>query len=286
MSSDPVPPAPPAPGERDPRDEKYREGVLLTLAYDGAAFAGFAPQANARTVASVLMEAIRQMDPEASSLRVASRTDSGVHARGQIACFDTTRNIPPRGWLLGLSGLLPPQIAVLRVARVEVRFNPSKRASGKTYSYSILQGSLRDPFLESRSWRVYERLDIERMRREAEMLLGTHDFIAFRGIQDMRTNTIRTMRSVRLEPRADNPRCLVFEIQGDRFMFRMVRIIVGTLVDVGRGNCPPGAIQRALQSLDRDDLGMTAPPDGLFLERVELDDAGRDEWPDQYLVRP
>jgi tRNA pseudouridine38-40 synthase len=268
------------------RSDEYREGVLLTLAYDGAAFAGFAPQANARTVASVLMDAIRQMDPDASSLRVASRTDSGVHARGQVACFDTTRNIPPRGWLLGLSGYLPPQIAVQRVARVDVRYNPSKRARGKTYSYSILQGALRDPFLEARAWRIHERLDIERMRSESQLLLGTHDFIAFRGSQDQRTNTIRTMRSVRLEPRADNPRCLVFEIQGDRFMFRMVRIIVGTLVDVGRGNCPPGAIQRALQSRDRNDLGMTAPPDGLFLEHVELDDAGRDEWPDQYRARP
>jgi tRNA pseudouridine38-40 synthase len=259
----------------------FREGVLLTLAYDGAACAGFAPQANARTVASVLHDAIRQMDPGASALRVASRTDSGVHARGQVACFDSTRTIPPRGWLLGLSGYLPPQVAVRRVARVEVRYNPSKRARGKTYSYSILQGSLRDPFLETRSWRVHERLDVELMRAEAQALLGTHDFSAFRGIQDRRTNTIRTMRAVSLEPRADDARCLRFELQGDRFMFRMVRIIVGTLVDVGRGNCSPGAILRALVSGDRNDLGMTAPPDGLFLEHVDLDDPGHDHWPDQ-----
>jgi tRNA pseudouridine38-40 synthase len=264
----------------------YREGVLLTLAYDGAAFAGFAPQTNARTVASVLLDAIRQMDPGASALRVASRTDSGVHARGQVACFDSTRSIPPRGWLLGLSGHLPPQIAVLRVARVEVRFNPSKRAKSKIYSYSILQGSLRDPFLETRSWRVHERLDLELMRSESQALLGTHDFIAFRGISDKRTNTIRTMLAARLGPRVDNPRCLAFEIHGDRFMYRMVRIIVGTLVDVGRGNCPPGAITRALASRDRNDLGMTAPPDGLFLERVELDDTGSDEWPDQSRTVP
>jgi tRNA pseudouridine38-40 synthase len=264
----------------------YREGVLLTLAYDGAAFAGFSPQTNARTVGSVLTDAIRQMDPGASALRVASRTDSGVHARGQVACFDSTRSIPPRGWLLGLSGHLPPQIAVVRAARVEPGFNPSKRARGKTYSYSILQGSLRDPFLETRAWRIHERLDVELMREESQALLGTHDFIAFRGISDKRTNTIRSMRSVSLTPRLDNPRCLVFEIQGDRFMYRMVRIIVGTLVDVGRGICPKGAILRALASRDRNDLGMTAPPDGLFLERVELDERGRDEWPDQCRTTP
>lgn len=261
-----------------------REGVLLTLAYDGSAFAGFAPQANARTVGSVLLEAIRRMDPGASAVRVASRTDSGVHARAQIAAFDSTRRIPPRGWLLGLSGYLPPQIAVVRVARVEAGFNPSRRARGKIYRYNILRGSLRDPFFETRAWRVHEPLDVERMLVESRALLGTNDFNAFRGANDRRENTIRTIRSVSLTPRPEAPRCLVFEIQGDRFLYRMVRIIVGTLVDVGRGTCPSGAIARALASRDRNDLGMTAPPDGLFLEHVDLDDWGRDEWPDQCAV--
>jgi tRNA pseudouridine38-40 synthase len=257
-------------------------GVLLTLAYDGAAFSGFSPQANARTVGSVLVEAIRQMDPDVRAVRVASRTDAGVHARGQLAAFETSRAIVPRGWLLGLSGFLPPQVAVVRVARVEPRFNPSKRAVAKTYSYRILRGTVRDPFLESRAWRVHEALDVERMRHEAQALLGTHDFAAFRGASDMRENTLRTMKLASLEEVPDSPRCLSFRIAGDRFLYNMVRIIVGTLVDVGRGKCAPGAIARALQSKNRNDLGMTAPPDGLCLEQVELDLTGYEQWPNHW----
>jgi tRNA pseudouridine38-40 synthase len=254
--------------------------VLLTLAYDGARFAGFAPQKNASTVAQALGEAIRRLDPGASALRVASRTDSGVHARGQVASFDSTRVIASRGWLLGLTAFLPPEIAIQRVAEVPVGFNPSKDAIGKIYRYTILCGSLRDPFLVGRSWRVHERLDVTRMSEEAQALLGTHDFFAFRGAADFRVDTVRRIdRAVFSQPESA-PRCLVFEIEGNRFLYRMVRIIVGTLVDVGRGYREPGAIARAIISRDREHLGVTAPPDGLCLERVQLRDEGSAGWPD------
>lgn len=257
-----------------------RFGVLLTLAYDGASFSGFAAQDNtAHTVAGVLSGAIAKMDPNARGMRVASRTDAGVHARAQAACFDAGLRIESRGWLLGLSGHLPPQIAVQRVAYVRPGFHPSKAAIAKTYRYLILRGTVRDPFLHGRSWRVHDRLDVELMRAEARSLLGTHDFAAFRGSPDRRTTTTRTISEAELSEVAGNPRCLAFEIRGDRFLYHMVRIIVGTLVDVGRGKLAPGAIARAQRSGKRIDLGMTAPPDGLCLESIELSDSGHDEWP-------
>jgi tRNA pseudouridine38-40 synthase len=260
-----------------------RVGVLLTLAYDGSSFSGFAAQNNtARTVAHELSRAIARMDRGASSLRVASRTDAGVHARGQVACFASTLRIQSRGWLLGLSGHLPPQIAVQRVARVAPNFNPSKAAVAKTYRYLILRGTVRDPFLYGRAWRVHERLDLAAMQREAQTLLGTHDFAAFRGRSDRRTNTVRSISVAELREVPGEPRCIAFEIRGDRFLYHMVRIIVGTLVDVGRGSCAPGAIARARASGQRTHLGMTAPPDGLCLERIELADAGYDEWPNHW----
>ena len=254
-------------------------GVLLTLAYDGSTFSGFALQGSQRTVARILSEAIAKMDPTASKLRVASRTDQGVHARGQLVCFDTSLAIESRGWLLGLNAHLPPEVAIQRVARVDVGFNPTRQARRKTYHYWILRGSVRDPFLAGRAWRVHDHLDLALMQNEAAALVGTHDFAAFRGSADQRVNTVRTIEASSVREMASAPRCIEFEIRGDRFMYHMVRIIVGTLVDVGRGRRQPGAFERAIRSLDREDLGMTAPPDGLYLDRIELPDWGSKEWP-------
>jgi len=265
-----------APVQRDP------QGVLLTLAYDGSRFSGFAAQTNGRTVAGVLREAILKMDPEAGALRVASRTDAGVHARAQAVCFDTRVSIESRGWLLGLGGHLPPEVAVQRVAQVPAGFNPSRNAVGKTYHYLILRGTVRDPFLAGRAWRVHDKLDLQAMRDEARTLLGTHDFSAFRGAADRRENAVRTMRVAEFSELPEQPRCLRFEIVGDRFLYHMVRIIVGTLVDVGRGTLEKGAFSRAFHVQERTLLGMTAPPDGLYLDRVELADRGHSEWPNHW----
>jgi tRNA pseudouridine38-40 synthase len=256
-----------------------RHGILLTVAYDGTRFSGFAPQNNGVTVAGVLRAAIQQMDPNVGSLRVASRTDAGVHARGQIVSFDTQLQIESRGWLLGLSAFLPPEVAVQRVARVPAGFNPSQEARFKTYHYWILRGTIRDPFLAGKAWRVHDTLDLAAMQREADQLLGTHDFSAFRGAADRRVNAVRTITRAELSELPESPRCVRFAIRGDRFLYNMVRIIVGTLVDVGRRRADPGSFARAFASKERTDLGMTAPPDGLFLDRVELEDWGHSEWP-------
>jgi tRNA pseudouridine38-40 synthase len=259
--------------------ESYSHGVLLRVAYDGSGYSGLAIQNNARTIAGELQTAIRSMAPDATSLKVCSRTDAGVHARCQYVVFETNSNIGMRGWVLGLGSILPPDIAVLSAGRVRPGIQISKRAKQKTYRYRVLQGTIRDPFQERRSWRVFDRLNHDRMRLEAQSLIGTHDFRAFRGSADFRTNTIRTIlhSSVELDP--TQPRMLEISVTGNAFLFNMVRIIAGTLVDVGRGKLELGAISAAVASGDRLTLGMTAPAAGLFLENIELEEEVRDEWP-------
>lgn len=258
---------------------RYKYGILLKVAYDGSRYSGLAIQDNANTVAGELLRAIRTLDPNASSLRVCSRTDAGVHARGQYIVFDTNQFIGNRGWVLGLSGLLPPDIAILSAANVPPAFLPSNHAISKTYSYWVLQGTIRDPFLESRSWRVFEPLNHARMRTEAQDLLGTHDFRAFRGANDFRTNTVRTISRVDIVQHPAPSRVLQIRVTGTAFMYHMVRIIAGTLVDVGRGRRSPGAFKRGIDTGDRLQLGMTAPAEGLYLDEIQLDDCGSNEWP-------
>ena len=257
----------------------HRSGVLLTVSYDGTPFSGFARQPSARTIAGELDGAVRAIDVGASLVRGASRTDRGVHAHAQPVSFDTTLDIATRGWVLGLNTHLPPEIAVLRAANVDVGYDPRGHAVSKVYRYVVFESVLRDPFLAQRAWRVGDRLNQQLMRDEAHMLVGEHDFRAFRGSADERENTVRRILRAEVRTAGGDAHCHEIEIEGDRFLYRMMRIIAGTLVDVARGRLTPGAIERALASGSRNDLGITAPPDGLFLDRVALDDIGRGAWP-------
>lgn len=254
-------------------------GVLLRIAYDGRAFSGFARQANARTIAGELEGAIRSVDPHASPVRGASRTDAGVHARDQRVAFDSALDIPPKGWAFALKQQLCNEIAVVGAARVDLGYDPRRYALTKTYRYLILQSEVPDPFWVGRAWRLRKRLNLESCRAEAAQLVGRYDFRAFRSSADERTDTVRTILRAEVNSLRDDSRCLAFDLQGDRFMHRMARIIVGTVADVARGRLHSGAISRALQSGRRDDLGVTAPPEGLYLETLELSDEGRDNWP-------
>lgn len=257
-------------------------GVLLTVAYDGGPFAGFAPQPNQRTVAGELLGALRAVDPAVREIRGASRTDAGVHAHGQRVAFDTTSDIPPRGWVLAVTRHLPREIAVRRASFVAAGFSPRFASRGKRYRYLVLREPVRDPFLEGRAWRSpsFEGSGaVSRAQREASFALGTHDFAAFRSSADERTNTVRTVRAIEVTEDRSDARLLHVEIEGDGFLHNMVRILVGTLADVARGRLGEGAIARALASRDRRDAGITAPGEGLYLEHVILDDEGTAAWP-------
>jgi tRNA pseudouridine38-40 synthase len=159
-------------------------------------------------------------------------------------------------------------------------FEPRHHATKKTYRYLVLESVVRDPFLEGRAWRVPDRLNHRAMSDEARALVGQHDFAAFRSTADTRDETVRHVFRVEVRSARSDPRATLIEVEGDRFMHRMVRIIAGMLVDVGRGRLEPGAAERALVSGDRRDLGITAPPGGLYLLSTELDDGGQDGWPE------
>jgi tRNA pseudouridine38-40 synthase len=243
--------------------------ILLTVAYDGTPFAGWAPQRAARTVAGELLGAIRAMDPAVTDVRGASRTDAGVHARGQLAVFASDRGIEPRGWALGLSAHLPGEIAIRRAGVLAERADLRAGVVRKWYRYLVVRDLLRDPFWHAKALRFSHALDLDSMRREAESIVGTHDFRAFRTSADERTHTVRTLERVELEPLNGDPRVLAVDVVGNAFLHRMVRIIVGSLLDVGRARLARGALARALESGRRADLGMTAPAHGLYLERID-----------------
>jgi tRNA pseudouridine38-40 synthase len=253
--------------------------VLLTVAYDGRPFSGWAMQEGARTVAGELLGAIRAMDPHVTEVRGASRTDAGVHARGQLAAFDPARDIAPKGWALGLSAHLPAEIAIRQAALAPRGAQPRISATRKRYRYLIVRDPLRDPFWEGRALRFSHQLDIHKLRREAALIVGTHDFAAFRSSSDERVNTVRTIEEVRVEHLAGDAQVLAVDVVGTGFMHNMVRIIVGSLLDVARGKLGEGAMARALRGGSRGDLGMTAPAHGLYLESIEHTLALESSWP-------
>ena len=261
----------PAGPRKRARSVEHRFGVLLTVAYDGRRFSGWARQTNARSIAGELDGAIAAIDPKASQTRGMSRTDAGVHAREQLAAFDTDKDIGLRGWVLAISQHLPDEIAIVRATRVPPGFDARRYLTRKVYRYTVLHSSVRDPFLDGRAWRIYERLNHSALNELAQSLVGKHDFAAFRGAADTRTDTVRQIFRIEVRQAHSDERITLIEVEGDKFLYNMVRIIVGTLIDIGRERRPKDALTRALHSRDRTDLGMTAPPDGLCLERVTID---------------
>jgi tRNA pseudouridine38-40 synthase len=256
-------------------------GVLVEVAYDGTAFSGWATQRDARTVEDTVRGAILAVDPKATAPRGTSRTDAGVHAEGQLAAFDAELVIPARGWVLALNQHLPDDVAVRSARVVPSGYAPRFASKKKRYRYEWIFDKLRDPLLRDRAWRIGYDMDMDLVGREAKTIVGTHDFAAFRSAGDERDVTVRTIETVDVTPSRSDPRRWSIGIEGSAFLYNMVRILVGTLADVGRGHLEPGAIARALDKKQRALAGQTAPPHGLFLERIDLDlpaEAG-ERWP-------
>lgn len=285
------PSAPPASAGRckPPKDPDLTHAVRLTLAYDGTHFNGWQAQPRGRTVQQEVEAAIDAMGVKRGRVRGCSRTDSGVHAEGQIAAFDCDRLIRPRGWLLGLNGLLPDDIAVRGVEPVEPGYDPRFDSTRKLYRYLLNVGLARDPLLRRHAWhisprfgrkdispferepRVPDYFDLDAMGEVARMLEGTHDFHAFRAVSDQRENTVRTMRAVRvLASYGGREDVLAIEVEGDAFMKNMVRILVGTLVEVGRHKMTAAQVRGLLDGGRRPDAGPTAPAHGLTLVKIWL----------------
>lgn len=255
------------------------DAVLLTVSYDGADFSGFARQPDERTVQGVLEDAIATMNGAPVQTRGAGRTDAGVHALGQRVAFDPARPIPLDGWVKGLDAALPADVVVLAAEARPRGYNPRFDAVDKTYRYLLQLTEHRDPHWRRRAWwlgRGRQRreggLDLAAMRAAAAGWVGTHDFRAFRAADDDREQTVRTMvRFDVVEGWAGEPSLVAVEVTGSAFMKNMVRILVGTLVEVGRGKRSPEDAVRLLGPVGRrEDAGPTAPPEGLTLVRVRL----------------
>jgi len=245
--------------------------VRLVLRYDGTHFSGWQRQRGVRTVQAVVEEAAGVLIGEPVVVRAAGRTDAGVHALGQVAMVKTPRSIPDRGWKLGLTARLPADVSVLDARAVDDTFDPRRASAGKRYRYLLLLNPIRDPLLRDRAWHLHGRVDLDRLRDEARALLGTHDFRAFRAADCERDTTVRTLFRVEALPDfRGEPGLLAIEVEGTAFLKNMVRILVGTLVDVARGRLPPGTVRARLDDLDRTRAGITAPPQGLYLDEVWL----------------
>jgi tRNA pseudouridine38-40 synthase len=254
-------------------------GVLLQVAYDGTGFHGWASQAGARTVEDTLRGAVLALDPRVGKLRGCSRTDAGVHAEAQMVAFDAERDIPPRGWVLGVNQHLPDDVAVRAARSVVDGWSPRFASRGKRYRYRVLVDVVRDPRWRTRAWRL-PVLDLALMGQEGRAAVGTHDFAGFRSAGDERAITVRNLTRVAIEPDAD-PRVVGVVVEGSSFLYNMVRILVGTMADVARGRLPPGTIARALEARDRRVAGTTAPAHGLTLEHVDLElpEGAGEPWP-------
>jgi tRNA pseudouridine38-40 synthase len=268
-----------------PGEPSARRTVALRVAYDGSSYHGVVLQRGPRTVASDLLAAITTIDPRVEALRVASRTDAGVHARDQLIAFDTDRDLPMRAWVLSLGKLLPDSVAVRGAYAVPFGFHPRFETVHKRYRYLLHCERVPDPLLARRAWRVHalegvSDATVAQMDAEIALCRGTHDFAAFASAADVREKTERTMFATAVERLAHPSPVLAIDICGNGFLHHMVRIVVGTVVDVALGRIEPGAIARALAGRDRRLAGQTAPAEGLCLEEVRLScPLSADRWP-------
>ena len=258
-----VPTEEPASALADP-DDSCKRNLKLVIAYNGAAYHGWQRQvAEVDTVQQRVERALMLVLRHPLHVSGASRTDSGVHAEGQVANVRTDNlTIPAVGLRLAVNARLPGDICIRSAADVPTSFHAQHDAIGKTYLYRLHVGPIRPTMLHKQVYYYWRPLDVEPMRDAAARLIGTHDFRGFASSAEVRENTERTI--FRCEVAEDGPEISV-RVQGDGFLYNMVRNIVGTLVEIGRGRWQPEQIDTILASRSRSDAGPTAPPDGLTL---------------------
>jgi len=243
-----------------------RRHIRLDVQYDGTDYAGFCIQPRVPTIQGELQSALARLLGEPVHLTAASRTDAGVHALGQVVAFFTESRVPVERLPRALNELLPQDIAVTAAEEVPESFHPRFDAVGKLYTYRILNRPVRSPIICRYAWHVPEPLDLEAMGRAAEVLVGEKDFGAFCAAGGVARSTVRNLYRLDLDTNAD---VIEMRLGADGFLYMMVRIIVGTLVEVGLGRRDWMEIEDILASRDRRRAGKTASPQGLCLVRVD-----------------
>lgn len=236
------------------------------ISYDGSFFSGYQIQQNGRTVQEELEKALRKMH-KGSPVKVTAsgRTDAGVHAKGQVVHFDSPLELSSERWVRAVNGLLPSDIRLCEVMKVDSSFHARFDAIEKTYKYIIYQGRVRDPIRRHFAVHFPYHLDVEKMRMAATSLVGTHDFTSFCSAKTEKSDKVRTLEKIVIEESNED---IIFTFTGNGFLYNMVRIMVGTLLDVGTGKIPLERFPYILEGCDRALAGKTAPAEGLYLWKV------------------
>jgi tRNA pseudouridine38-40 synthase len=222
-----------------------------------------------------LEEALASLLQHPAPVAGASRTDAGVHARGQVASFRTERAIPLHGIRRGLNSLLPAKIAVTSADEVPDDFHPRFSATGKHYRYLVLARPDRAPRWAARTWHVPFPIEVGAIHEASSALIGEHDFASFRAAGCSAKSTMRRIEEVAITRPADEPDLIAFDVRGNAFLRHMVRIVVGTLIDVGQGRLPPAQLAEIIVARSREAAGQTAPAHGLELLAVHYDGTRR-----------
>ena len=248
----------------------------LLIEYDGSAYHGWQVQDDVTTVQGILEDRVQRLTKAATKVLGASRTDTGVHAFGQVACFIAGIRHDTDVIHRALNATLPSDIRILNVSKVDISFNPRNDAIRKSYVYIIANEKKSSVFLQKYATLVRQKLEIQAMRQASEALLGEHDFASFMGTGSGIKDPVRTVYSLTIEQLEELEFMTVslrgnfirIKIEANGFLRHMVRNIVGTLIKIGRGMISPAGMKDILESKDRTRAGETAPPNGLFLERI------------------
>lgn len=236
--------------------------ILLVVAYDGTNYHGWQIQPNGNTIEAELNLHLTQLLGESIVVSGASRTDAGVHARCNLAVFDTNARIPGEKISFALNQRLPMDIRIQNSMEVALDFHPRFVETVKTYRYQIYNAVFSSPVRRLYTHFVYHSLDIDRMKQAASFLVGEHDFKSFCSIHSEAESTVREITGISVT-RENEEICI--EVRGKGFLYNMVRIIAGTLIEMGKGSMTPEEMQRILDAEDRSEAGPTAPPNGLIL---------------------
>ena len=242
--------------------------IMLTVSYDGTAYNGWALQSSTpNTIEGMLNRAIHDLTGEEVQVIGASRTDAGVHAYGNVAVFDTQSSIPGDRFLFALNQKLPEDIRIVESKEVAADFHPRHCNTEKTYEYRICNTQIPDPNRRLYTFHFSMPLDAEVMNEAAQFLMGEHDFTSFCNVESQALSHVRTIIDAHVVRNGDE---VVISITGNGFLYNMVRIIAGTLIQIGRGKGRPADIREMLEKKDRTAAGPTAPAQGLFLIKYEF----------------
>lgn len=243
----------------------------LVVAYDGTDFGGMQSQRDVRTVQDVLEVALETVLKHRQRIVAAGRTDAGVHALGQVVRLRTKTAIPEERLVPALNRVLPADVLIRRATRCASSFHPRYDARLRTYRYRIDNRKVPDVLSRRYAWHIRDRLNVETMQEAARAVVGTHDFAAFCSAGSPSASTVRTVTQIRCRRRGGE---VTVDIAANAFLYRMVRNLVGTLVDIGRGVRPPSALHEVLESKSRRACSAPAPPHGLTLLRVDYSRPG------------